>query len=190
MHRAVAVCAILITTTPVRADPTQTPAPTQPTPVRTVHTGEKPPIGLSGGAPSIDALLDQFLAAVKAGDSKALIRLRVTKEEYGNIIVPGEVPKGQPPRATYEKVNDVFYGMLDSRSQYYAQELIHDFKDREFVKREVELTKGTREFAWYTGHGEVKIRLTDPQGQVSTLRTGWIAEVDGRFKFIGYNWDD
>lgn len=165
--------------------PTSTPAA-----VPTIYSGDKPPIGLTGGAESVDALIDQFLAAVKAGDFKALYQLRLTKEEYCNIVVPGEVPKGQPPRQTFEKVNDLFFGMLDTRSQYAAQAIVGVFKDREFVKREVRMTEPKREFAWYTAIGEVRIDLTQADGRPSELRTGWIAEVDGRYKFIGYNWDD
>ena len=78
--------------------PTPTPPATQPPAVPTIYTGDKPPIGLSGGADSIDALIAQFLAAVKAGDSAALHRLRVTENEYDNPILKweteawGEVP--------------------------------------------------------------------------------------------------
>ena len=170
--------------------PTRTPAATPPPAVPTIWTGDKPPIGLSGGAGSVDALLDLFLAAVKAGDLKTLYGLRLTKEEYTSIVVPGEVPKGQPPRQTFEKVNDVFFGMLDTRSQYAAQAIVGAFKDKEFVTREVRMTEPRREFAWYTAIGEVRIILTQADGQQSELRTGWIAEVDGQYKFIGFNWDD
>ena len=176
-----------------RADaqkPTRTPAATQPPAVPTIWSGDKPPIGLTGGAASVDELLDRFLATVRAGDLKALQGLRLTKEEYTSIVVPGEVPKGQPPRQTFEKVNDVFFGMLDTRSQYAAQAIVGAFKDKDFVRREVRMTEPRREFAWYTAIGEVRIILTQADGQQSELRTGWIAEVDGQYKFIGFNWDD
>lgn len=183
--------ACLVAAQPAAAQrPTRTPAPTPPPAVPTIYSGERPPIGLRGGATSVEALLDQFLAAVTAGDFKALNALRLTKEEYCNIVVPGEVPKGQPPRQTFEKVNDVFYNLLDTRSQYAAQAIVGSFKDKEFVKREVRMTEPRREFAWYTAIGEVRMVLTQADGQWSELRTGWIAEVDGRYKFIGFNWDD
>lgn len=165
------------------------PAPPPP-PAPTIPSGDKPPIGLRGGYGSIEALVDAFLDAVQAGDTGAMHRLRLTKEEYANIIVPGEVPKGQPPRATFEKVNDVFFGMMDSRSRYTADAIVARFKGKSFTARRIEFTKGTREWAWYTGHGELRIVLTDAEGREETLRTGWIAEVDGQFKFIGLNKDD
>jgi hypothetical protein len=168
----------------------ESPTPTAPVAVRTVWSGDEPPIGFTGGAASLDALIDQFLAAVKAGDLEALHRLRVSAAEYGSIIVPGEVPKGQPPRQTFAKVNDVFYGMLDSRSRYAAQNIVDRFKGRDFVRHELALSKGTREWAWYTGRGEVRLTLVDAGGEKELLKTGWTAEVGGRFKFIGFNWDN
>ena len=190
---AIAVAALLALLAGGRAaaqSPTRTPVATEPPAMPTIWSGDQPPIGLSGGAESVDALLDRFLAAVKAGDFKALQQLRVSETEYTHIIVPGEVAKGQPPRQTFKKVNDVFFGLLDTRSQYAAQAIVGAFKDKDFVRREVRMTEPRREFAWYTAIGEVRIILTQADGQQSELRTGWIAEVDGQYKFIGFNWDD
>src|SRR5436190_24203970 len=55
-----------------------------PAPVPTVWSGDKPPFGFSGGADTMDALIDRFLAAVTAGDLEALNPLRVTQNEYGS----------------------------------------------------------------------------------------------------------
>lgn len=188
-----ALLVLLATAAGTGAAAAETPPPATPTappPDATIHVGERAPIGLEGGAESFDALAEQFLAAVYAGDTGAMHRLRLSKDEYVGIIVPGEVPKGQPPRATFQKVNDVFFGMLDSRSRYAADAIVSGFKGKSYPQRRVELSKGVREFAWYTAHGEVRIVFTDAQGLEHTLRTGWVAEVDGRFKFIGFNWDD
>jgi len=173
--------AILVAAEP----PTNTPAP-----VPTVWSGEKPPFGFTGGADSQDALLDQFLAAITSGDLTKLNGLRVTSDEYGSIIVPGMSPKGQPPRTTFAKVNAVFFGMLDSRSRYATQALIERFKDKKIVRREVTFTKPTQEWLWYTARGELRLVLFDDQGERYEMKSGWIAEVDGRFKFIGFNWDN
>ena len=171
------------TTTPAAA--TSTPAP-----VATVWSGEKPPFGFSGGAESQDALIDQFLAALTAGDTDVLNRLRVTKEEYGSIIVPGMVEKGKPPRTTFEKVNSVFFGMMDSRSRYAAQALIERFKGKKIVRHEVSFSEPPQVWAWYSAQGELRLVLIDDQGERSEMKSGWIAEVDGRYKFIGFNWDN
>jgi len=161
-----------------------------PSPVPTVWSGGKPPFGFTGGADSTDALIDQFLAALTAGDLAALKPLRVTQEEYGSIIVPGMVEKGKEPRTTFEKANQVFFGMLDSRSRYAAQALIDRFKGKKIVRREVSFTKPPQEWAWYNARGDLHMILFDDQGQSYEMKSGWIAEVDGRFKFIGFNWKD
>ena len=189
LRAGLAITACLVAALPFRLAAAEAPTAT-PAAAPTVWSGAKPPFGFTGGAESVDALLDQFLAAVTAGDLAALNTLRVTGEEYGNIIVPGEAPKGQQPRTTFKKVNDVFYGMLDSRSRYAAQALVDRFKGKRLVRRELRYTEGTKEWLWYTGRGEVRLVLFDDQGQRYELNTGWIAEVDGRFKFIGFNWDN
>src|SRR5512144_729635 len=53
------------------------------------------PIGIDGGAPSLDELLSEFLDAVERRDTEAMNRLRLTKDEYQRIIIPGTVPPGQ-----------------------------------------------------------------------------------------------
>ena len=155
-----------------------------------LHVERRSRRSASPAAPSRRALLDQFLAAITAGDLAKLNSLRVTSDEYGSIIVPGMSPKGQPPRTTFAKVNAVFFGMLDSRSRYAAQALIDRFKDKKIVRREVTFTKPTQEWLWYTARGELRLELFDDQGERYEMKSGWIAEVDGRFKFIGFNWDN
>jgi len=150
-----------------------------------VPTG--PPIKLSGGAPSVDVLLDEFLAAVEHKDLAALERLRLTKEEYTRIIVPGQVRKGQPPLQTFEKANDVFWGMMNTRSRYTIESLVNEHGGRHYVRRQLEFTEPTREFAWYTAYGGVELTLWNDQGQDYELATGWIAEVDGSYKFIAFS---
>ncbi|MBX3028483.1 hypothetical protein KF840_26615 [bacterium] len=185
--RAVAACCLLAAPSLLHAAEVPTPSPA---PVPTVWSGERPPFGFTGGAESTEALLDQFLAAITAGDLEALHRLRVTKEEYGAIIVPGMTPKGQPPRTTFEKVNTVFFGMLDSRSRYAAKALVDRFQGKRIVSRQVTFSKPTQEWAWYTARGELRLVVVDDQGESYELKSGWIADVDGRYKFIAFNWDN
>ena len=51
-------------------------------------------------------------------------------------------------------------------------------------------TKPTQEWLWYTAHGELRLVLFDDAGERYEMKSGWIAEVDGRYKFIGFNWDN
>ena len=53
-----------------------------------------PPITFTDGAPSVESLMDQFLDALARQDEAALTRLRVSKEEYTRIIMPGQIGGG------------------------------------------------------------------------------------------------
>ena len=149
------------------------------------------PLGLSDGAPSIEALLDEFLAAVELKDAEALHRLRITKGEFLAIIVPGTVAKGQPPRQVSQKPREFFWDLNDAKSRYFAHELFERFGGHHYIERRLSFTKGTREYAWYTAHGQVQLALrTADDPRVVTLRTGTIAEVEGRYKFISFQWEN
>jgi hypothetical protein len=150
-----------------------------------------PPMPLSDGAPSVEALLDRFTDALSRRDAEALHRLRLSKAEYVDIIIPGNVPKGQPPQQTFEQNNEFFWGMLDTKSRYLAPVLLRDFGGRTYVGRtDVRFTDPPREHDWYTARGELRMTLVDDAGGKHFVRSGWIAEVEGRYKFIGFEWDD
>ena len=183
IHGSLVACLLLLPRLVLLASDTITEAAAQ-------KAAVAPPIALSGGASSLESLIDEFLAAIEKRDKDALNRLRLTKDEYTEIIVPGEVPKGQTPRKTYAEVNDVFWEMLDSKSRYVADMLVAKYGGHHYVDRQLRLTKGVKEWAGYTGHGEVRLMLNDKAGEEVELRSGWIAEVGGRYKFIGFNWSD
>jgi hypothetical protein len=153
--------------------------------------GPTRPIGLSRGAPSIDALLTEFLDAVERQDLDAMHRLRVTKDEYQRIIVPGMVRPGEPPRRISEQPREFFWQINDRKSRYAAEAIANRYGARHYTDRTLRLTRGTREFAWYTTHGQVRLDLHAPElAGTAELRTGSIAEVDGQYKFISFQWDD
>lgn len=153
--------------------------------------GATRPIGLHGGAPSIDALLTEFLDAVERRDTETMHRLRITKEEYQRIIIPGYVAPGQPPRRISEQPREFFWQVNDRKSHYAAEAIVNNYGGRHYSSRDLRLTKGTRQYAWYTVHGEVRLDLRAPDlPRPAELRTGSIAEVDGQYKFIAFQWDD
>ena len=153
--------------------------------------GTTRPIGLNGGAPSIDALLTEFLDAVERQDLEAMNRLRVSKDEYQRIIVPGMVRPGEPPRRISEQPREFFWQINDRKSRYAAEAIANQYGGRHYTSRDLRLTKGVREFAWYTTHGQVRLDLRAPDlPGTAELRTGSIAEIDGHYKFIAFQWDD
>jgi hypothetical protein len=169
------VGAVLITATASRAQ------------AEAAHPAPAPKLKLTDGARSIDGLLEQFQSALDAKDENALRKLRVTEREYREIIIPGTVKPGQPPREVAPTPSVFFWQMIDQKSDDVARHLIELFGGHKTRRISVKFTKGTREFAWYKSHGDVQLTLQDEQGRERELRTGAIAEVDGRFKFIGFN---
>ncbi|HUI28076.1 MAG TPA: hypothetical protein VL403_18490 [Candidatus Kryptonia bacterium] len=156
----------------------------------TVHTevaGSKSAPKLVNGAQSIDQLLDQFQHALNAKDESALHRLRVTEDEYRRIIIPGTIKPGEPPREVEQTSSVFFWQMLNQKSVDVGRSLLEHFGGHQTTRKSVKFTKGSRQFGWYTAHGDVRLTLEDEQGRVRELHTGAIAEVDGRFKFIGFN---
>ena len=151
----------------------------------------KAPIGLDDGAASIDALVDEFLSAVRDNDRAALHRLRVTKDQYMQIVVPGTTEPGQPPRQITEQPRELFWSLNDTKSQYAAQNILENFGGKHVLSHTLRFSRGTDEYLWYTAHGQVRLDLL-VEGEVlpQELRTGTIAEVDGRYKFLAFQWDN
>ncbi|MBI3783282.1 MAG: hypothetical protein HY270_07760 [Deltaproteobacteria bacterium] len=148
----------------------------------------KPPFGLKGGRTSIEVLVADFLKAVKSKDEAALKQLRVSEKEYRDIIVPGSVKPGAAPRLDVApQTSEYFWKMLNQKSEDYARAFIKGLGGKRVKRKSLKFSKGTRQFAWYTAHGDVELVLEDEAGVAHELHTGTVAEIDGRFKFIGFN---
>lgn len=139
--------------------------------------------------PSIDALVDDLIAAISAKDKKTMKELRVSEREYLDIIVPGSVPVGQPPRRNSDKVRTYMWQLLNEKSNGYRDVFFKRFDGHQFKRTQLTFTEGTRDYGWYKAYGEVRAKMVDEKGTIWFLETGWIAEVDGKFKFIGYQYD-
>src|SRR5262245_19057442 len=65
------------------------------------------------GQPSVEVLIDQFVAGVSAKDAARLNTLRVNEDEYRRIIIPGSVPPGKTPVYVQDQSNLFFWQMLN-----------------------------------------------------------------------------
>ncbi len=156
----------------------------------TARTTPPPPIqGLTDGRPTVDALIADFVAALTARDKAALNGLRVNETEYRSILVPGTVPPGAPPRKVSEQSSVYFWQLLDTKSRLYADQLLQDFGGRPYRRWDLEFSGQPQHFASYSTMGEVRLELEGEDDKTWHLETGAIAEVGGRFKFIGFNYD-
>lgn len=150
----------------------------------------QPPFTLTDAAPSPDVLVHRLLSALEKQDAVALHSLRVSEREYRELIAPGTVPQGQPPRQSDAKVSEFYWRMLDAKSRDLGNELFKRFGGRKLVFESFEFTKSPQQYAWYRAEGEVRVHVRNEKGDQATVPAGWVAEVDGRYKFIGLNWND
>lgn len=142
------------------------------------------------GFPSEDALLDQFVAAVAANDKAAMERLRVSADEYRYVIIPGTAPVGRTMQGTLsDRKFNYFWSMLDKRSQDYADVILHEFGGRHWRRVRHWYAEEPREYSGYRAFGEVRIAVEDDTGNKGTIRSGAVANVAGRYKFIGFQYD-
>lgn len=138
----------------------------------------------------MDALLDRFIEAVQRSDKEALNSLRLTREEYEEIIVPGRVPPGSPPRQVTRMVTRHFWEMLDYKTSLFVDVLLERFGGKTLERGEVRFTKKPESYDWYRTWGQVRQTATEPDGTVHVVKTGSIAEVGGRYKFVSFQWDN
>jgi len=148
------------------------------------------PRQLEDAAASQEELVDWWLAALAANDEQRLHGLRLTREEYMAILVPWTVKPGEPPRQVSEQPREFFWGMLDTKSRDLGRAMLQRYGGKQFRRERIEFSQPPREYAAYRAHGLVRVDVVDAEGTKATVEGPWIAEVDGRYKFIGLDWTD
>ena len=138
------------------------------------------------GATSIDVLVARFLDALGTKDRQALRALRVTREEYDDLILPGSDPEGQPLREWPNQVNDYFWSVLHTKSAYSEDNILAAFGGCHYTVKSIGYRKGTQKFAAYTAYRQLQVVVRDDEGVETEIRTGSVAEVNGRYKFISF----
>ncbi len=144
---------------------------------------------LKDGFASQEELIRRLLDALENKDADALRRLRVTETEYREILIPGHVPPGQPPRELTKQWRDYAWANLDTASNYYLEKLIDEFGGKALAMKDVRFEEGVQQYAGYKAYKGPVVTVKDDDGQEKALRTGSIVEIDGKLKFVGYNHD-
>ena len=145
-----------------------------------------PHLGLRDGEPSIDSLLEKFRQALVTNDKTLLRRLRVSEDEYRNLILPGSVEPGTPPGSYSEQASQYFWGILNGKSIYVEANLLHEFGGKDFAIDSVEYRKGVKKYRDYTAYKQLTVMVKHPGEEPESMKIGSIAEVDGKYKFISY----
>jgi hypothetical protein len=149
-----------------------------------------PEARFADGHSSREALVDAWLAALADNDPDALHRLRVTREEYLEILVPWTVPPGEPPRQYTEQPREFFWQLLDTRSRDWGYAMMERYGGKRFTPKEIEFTGPVKEYAGYNAFGLLRVRAENEEGEPVEVEGPFIAEVGGTYKFIGLDWTD
>ncbi len=153
------------------------------TPAETAETGLPK---MSGGASSLDELVDEFLAALLAKDRDALLELRVTGDEYMNIMIPGNVGPDEDFRFMPEEKSLYYWQSLATKSGYYREGLLENHSGIPYQRRDIKFEKGIKEYRGFKAYKRMRLEVEDPQGRIIELAAGSIVEANGRFKFTSF----
>lgn len=141
---------------------------------------------VAGGASSMDELIEWFLTALREGDRTKIEALRLTKDEYVQLVMPGHVRPGEPPQRLSPEAAEYFFGVMDTKSHYHREMLIGRFEGRSLELRAIAFEKGVASYAGHRVHKRASLELRDEEGSPVELRTGSVVERDGRFKFASF----
>jgi hypothetical protein len=149
---------------------------------------------LSHAASSPEDLVDRVLEALEHNDVHALRELRVTEEEYREIVIPGNVPVGQAPKAARPEVADLAWKTLNTKSLYYERYLIGELGGRRYQRAgEISFEKGSKQYASFRTLRQLRAPLslesTDGESagkDEATLEMGSVLELAGQYKFISF----
>ncbi len=151
----------------------------------TLHASSAP-VPFNGGAESVDGLLVRFVDALEANDAEALQKLRVTEREYRELVVPGNVPKGEPAQILSAEASAYFWQVMDQKSRHFQELLLRRFGGEPHAIKEVGFEKGHKEYAGHQAWRRLALVVTDENGNERLIRAGSIIERDDQFKFISF----
>jgi len=145
-----------------------------------------PPLRFEGGAASVAELVQEFIEVLEANDPDGLQRLRVTEREYRELVVPGNVRKGEPAQVLSTEASEYFWQLMDQKSRHFQELLLLRFGGETYAINTVEFEKGHKEYAGHQAWRRLALVVTDERGNERLIRTGSIIERDDRFKFVSF----
>lgn len=145
---------------------------------------------LRAGDKSIDDLAAKVVAALAANDRAALLAVLIEPDDYRDVIIPSSVEPGQPWRRWKDKSRQFFTDEFLHKSAIIAERLLETYGGKPLQLASWRLTTETKRYAGYIAHGELRLAVeVAPPATLDApdvLRLGYVAEVGGRFKLLGY----
>jgi hypothetical protein len=144
------------------------------------------PVGLSGGAPSRDALVARFVESLARSDTAAFADMLMTQDEFGWLYYPHTRYTKRP----YELAPEIlWFQIVNGSSRGFGRLLDRlgssDIGGPTYQCGAVPLVEGPNR-TWE----DCTVRVDPPEGDPLDMRLfGSILERDGVFKFVSYTND-
>lgn len=136
---------------------------------------------LSGGAPSLDALVRRFVRALEARDTAALAAMVLTRQEFGWVYYPTNA-QGLPP---YDLGPDLMWFTLVENSRKGLTHALEERGGRPLGYAGYSCDPRPSREGANTLWGPCVIRRVQAPGDTTTERLfGLVIERGGRFKFV------
>lgn len=142
------------------------------------------PENLTGGAPSQDALVTQFVRALETRDTAALVRLHLTRAEFAWLYYPSN-PQSRPP---YNLSPELMWFMEHGNSEKGVSRLLEDRAGVPLGVVSYKCDPVTSRQGANTLIGPcLVIRVTPSRETLEERLFGLILERGGRYKFVSYS---
>jgi hypothetical protein len=145
------------------------------------------PPPLSDAYDSVDALAEEVLRAVGAGDASAVRRVALSADEFRASVWP-HLPVSEPDRNV---PFDFVWRRLRQNGDGYLRQTLARYQGHDLTLVGVEFAGDTSDYGPVQVHRETWLRVRDADGTESTVRLfGSTIEQDGRYKVFSYVVDD
>jgi len=142
--------------------------------------GDKPS-ALENGAPSREALIAKFVAALERGDTTTLRSLVVTKQEFAYLVYPTS-PNARPP---YRQAPDLVWLMRSAGTNKAVRRLGDRFGGKPLGYTGVDCTTPVEQQGDNAVWGSCALRLVSAAGDTTRLRLfGAVIARHGTYKFL------
>lgn len=150
---------------------------------------------LTNTTPSIDVIGQKVLAAVQKNDYKELDVMRITEQEFRELIFPG-LPIGKIEQ--WQKNFDFVWGDVNTKSKYGLQLVLGRYGGKKFSYVKTIFKRGVMQYETqssvpfrkqsYKAHESSRIIVKDENGTETELKLfGAIIEYRGKYKIMSFN---
>lgn len=142
------------------------------------------PDAMTGGAVSLDELVDRYLRAVEDGDMETLGTLVLNRAEFAWFYYPFTMYVERP----YELPPGLVWYQLQNRSSIGLERALRQYAGEQLYDSGLDCPSPPEPFGEGRIHHECAVLGRLPTGEeVREVLFGSVLERDGRFKFVGFS---